>query len=358
VAEKKRKQLHQSGLEMYDVCGTRFYYRYIAGIKRPPSSYLVRGSACDTGANADLDNKIVTNELLERDVVLDITRDAVQKHKEVANMVPDDDETGLSHADLVGQITDTAVRLVGAYHDEAAPKMKPFKTQSEFSIKLDKFLRARADSIYTEAENKAGWMKRTMNAQARALNAAARDGWDLVGTRDLIEGTAVDVSNGRFLNTNQPFTIRDLKSSKKSPTQRKEENGKIVSLGTADESEQLTIYALASKVIDGRLPDSVALDYIVDLKRGPEYRPVFSTRTEQDVDVALNRIANAIANIQLGSFVPISQTHWQCSSSYCGYTSICPYFKQAKSVTVPSSLEGTANYTSPPLIQIQAGETK
>ena len=351
---KKRKQLHQSGLEQYDTCGQQFYYRYVAGIKKPPSSYMIRGSACDTGVNSDLDNKIVTAELLPRDVVLDITRDAVAKHKEVDAMVPDDDERGLSHSDLVGQITDTAVRLVGAYHDEAAPLMNPFKTQSEFSIKLDKFLRARATALYEEADTKAGWMKRVKSAQARALNAAARDGWDLVGTRDLIEGTAkiVTVNGCRDLDTAQPFAIRDLKSSKKSPTQRKVENGKVVSLGTADESEQLTIYALASKVIDGRLPDSVALDYIVDLKRGPEYRPVTSTRTEQDVDVALNRIANAIANIQQGTFVPISQTHWQCSPLYCGYTSICPYFKQAKSVVVPETLEGTANYTEP-LIQIQ-----
>ena len=346
MTDKKRKQLHQSGLDMLNTCGMRFFYRYVQGLKRPPSSYLIRGSACDTAVNSDLDNKIVTNELLPKDVVLDIARDAVEKHPEVAVMEPDEDEKELSHADLVGQLKDTAVRLVGKYHDDAAPAMRPFKTQSQFAIKLDKFLRARADAMYETAESKAGWMRRVTNAQARALNAAARDGWDLVGTRDLIEGTGILLGDAgeRKLNTAESFTIRDLKSSKKSPTEN-----------IVHESEQLTIYALASKVIDGRLPDAVALDYIVDLKRGPEYRPVVGTRTEQDVDVALNRIANAIASIQMGIFVPISQTHWQCDRRYCGYVDLCPYYKKAKSTTVPS-LEGSADYTSP-LVQIQTEKT-
>jgi len=332
---KTRKQLHQSGLEMYSLCGERFRYRYVEGIRRPPSSYVVCGSAVDRGVNADLNNKIVTQELLPLDAVQDIARDYVANKSE--GIEPDEDEKGLSIEELIGKTTDKAVRLVKAHHEVAAPKLNPFRVARRFSISLDKFFRQRATELHSKEDDLDDrWEKRTTRRMAESLNAAARDGWDLVGEQDLVEGTGDDK-----LDVSLPFAIRDLKTSKKSP----QENA-------AKESEQLSVYSLASLVIDGALPSLVALDYLVDLKRGVEYKPIFSAREQKDLLPTLNRIAAAVSGIQQGVFVPIVQGAWQCDPRYCGYFHQCRYVKHPKSVTI-TSLSGVADNTKPELVQIK-----
>lgn len=334
-----RKQLHQSGLEMYNLCGERFRLRYVEGHKRPPSAYMICGSATDRAVNSDLDTKIVTGELLADDAVLDIARDAVENHPEAKEIaLLDEDEKGKSLEQVLGETKDKAVRLVGKHHSTAAPILHPWRTARKFSVNLDKFLRTRATQTHEEAELSEGWKRRVLHAQAAALNAAARDGYDLVGEQDLLEGEKTDEGT---LDVTRPLIVRDLKTSKKSPTAT-----------IADESDQLTIYSIASLVIDGKLPERVVLDYLVDLKREVKYVPVISHRTNADVAVALNRAANAIAGIGLGNFVPIPQTHWACDPRYCGFTEICRYYKQPKSVTVPTELSGSADDSKPKLVQI------
>jgi hypothetical protein len=232
--------------------------------------------------------------------------------------------------------------LVTAHHSLVAPTIKPFRTDRRFSVNLDKFLRERAKEKHEDSEHaETSWERRILRRQGEALNAAARQGYDFVGAQDILEGSPVN-PDFKELDITKEFSVRDTKTSKKS----KSPNDVLI-------DDQLTAYSAASMVIDGRLPDKVRFDVLVDLKGGVKPQLLESYRTEQDVDVYLNRVANLVANVQQGSFTPTPETSWWCDPRYCGFTGICPYFKKPKSVTVSKSLEGSMNNNLPKLVLVK-----
>ncbi|MGH3427713.1 MAG: PD-(D/E)XK nuclease family protein [Mycobacteriales bacterium] len=352
--KQPRRQLHQSGVTMFSKCGTQFMFRYIYGIKRPPSAYMICGTATDRAVNANLDNKILTGELLGRDTVTDLAAETVEKSPDIPALDPvlfDEEDQGKSVQQVIGETKDKAVRLVGRHHLDVAPIIQPYRTARKFTVNLDKFLRYRAKTLYEDAEGieLSKWKSRVMRAAAAALNATARDGMDFVGEQDIVEKIPVITTvQNEETSTVEMLSIRDTKTSKKSPTK---------DLGYED--DQMTAYAMASSVIDGKLPERLVLDYLVDLKRGVNYVPVNTVRSEEDVDVYRNRLATMVAAVRQGVFVPTNQTAWWCAKKWCGFTEICPHFKQPKSVTVVSDLGMTGSAPDPlPQKLIQIGKVK
>jgi hypothetical protein len=305
---KIRKQLHQSGLEMLSKCGIQFEFRYLKGMKRKPKSFLICGTATDAAVGTDLDCKIRTGALEQESVILDVARDAVKYHPERDNIEPEDDEVGKSNEQILGDVTDKAVRLVAAHHSEIAPTVLPTATHRKFSINMDAWLRKRAKEIHAMAETmEVKGFQKIAHQQAAYLNAAARDGFDFVGEQDIVE------------KTETALVIRDVKTSKKSPSE-----------DTAEKSNQLTAYAIASQVLDGKLPDAMKLDYLVDLKKSTKTMTLTTRRDDQQAITYLNRIVNAIAAIRSGIFVPAPDQAWWCDNRYCGYHSICPHVKRTE----------------------------
>jgi hypothetical protein len=321
-----RRQLHQSGVEMAGKCGMQFYYRYIEGKKRRPSSYLICGIATDRSVGTDLDKKIATGELEQEDVLLDVARDAVETYPNKENLELDEEEKGKSINDVLGATKDKAVRFVKAHHGQVAPAMFPFQTARQFSIDLDAMLRARASELHIAAEEEAVPIRKAaLHNQARYLNVAARDGMDFVGEMDIVERFSEST-----IHPGPIQVIRDLKTSKKSP-----------SAGTADGSHQLTAYSLASFVIDGFLPDAVRLDYLIDLKGGVKCAEQISVRDQRDVLNYVNRIVSVVSMMQSGIFVPAPSTAWWCDKRYCGYYEQCPYVRNQVQI-LPPVLSGKA----------------
>jgi hypothetical protein len=313
---KIRKQLHQSGLEMLSNCGIQFEFRYLKGMRRQPKSFLICGTATDAAVGTDLDCKIRTGDLEQESVILDVARDAVANHPERDNIEPEDDEVGKSNEQILGEVTDKAVRLVTAHHGEIAPTVSPTATHRKFSLNMDGWLRARAKKIHAEADKmEVKGFQKIVHQQAAYLNAAAREGFDFVGEQDIVE------------KTESALVIRDVKTSKKSPSEE-----------TADKSNQLTAYAIASQVLDGKLPDSLKLDYIIDLKKSTKTMTLVTKRDEQQAMSYLNRIVNAIASIRSGIFVPAPDQAWWCDARYCGFHSICPHVKRTE-ISVPQFVQ-------------------
>jgi len=316
ITPKIRQQLHQSGLEMLSKCGIQFEFRYLKGMKRKPKSFLICGTATDAAVGTDLDCKIRTGELEQESVILDVARDAVANHPERDNIEPEDDEKGKSNADILGEVTDKAVRLVTAHHGEIAPLVQPTATHRKFSINMDAWLRKRAKEIHTLADTmEVKGFQKIAHQQAAYLNAAARDGFDFVGEQDIVE------------KSESSLVIRDVKTSKKSPSE-----------DTADKSNQLTAYAIASQVLDGKLPTSMKLDYLIDLKKSTKTMTLETRRDDQQVMSYLNRIVNAIASIRSGIFVPAPDQAWWCDQRYCGYHSICPHVKRTE-ISIPQFVQ-------------------
>ena len=311
---KVRKQLHQSGLEMLSKCGIQFEFRYLRGMKRKPNAFLICGTATDAAVTADLNHKIETGELEREDVLLDLARDRVENHPDKQDIELEEDDTG-SVEDVISATKDKAVRLVTAHHGRVAPTIQPFATARKFSLNMDRWLRLRAKQIHEEAEHAENpWHSKVKHQQAAYLNAAARDGFDFVGEQDIVEKSETEL------------VIRDTKTSKKSPNAE-----------AANESNQLSAYALASQVLDGKLPDKMKLDYLIDLKKETKTMTLETTRDAEYTQAYLNRLVNGIASIRSGVFVPAPDQAWWCAQKWCAYYNICPHVKH-QVTTVGSGL--------------------
>jgi len=235
-------------------------------------------------------------------VILDVARDAVENHPEKDAIELDEDEKGKSIADVIGETKDKAVRLVTAHHAEIAPVIQPTHVARKFSMNMDRWLRLEAKRIHVKADTLADdWSRRIMHRQASYLNVAAKEGFDFVGEMDIVE----------------PGVIRDTKTSKKSPSEN-----------TAHESHQLSAYALASQVLDGKLPEKLKLDYLIDLKRETKTLTLETVRDSADMVAFLDRLVRGIVSIRSGAFVPAPDTAWWCSEKWCAYHSICPAVKR------------------------------
>jgi PD-(D/E)XK nuclease superfamily len=329
ITPKKREQLHISGINMLSECGLRFYFRYVLGIRRPPSAYMHIGTAVDESIARDLGNKIEHGVLLPRSDTLGIAEATfdVRQAKEPIELEPDDKKEGRSLEIVLGEAKDKTVALAGLHYDEAAPKIQPSHVQRKFSINMDSWMRKRAKQMHEDADKENDpYRAKLLHSEAAALNASARIGVDLAGEQDVVE---------QYFNTipeseeHQLLTIRDTKTSGKSPVAT-----------IADDSDQLTIYSLASLVLDKKLPDSLVLDYLIytPKRHDTKYVPVTTTRTMEDLNVALYRFSNAIHAYRRGVFVPAKADWWGCSEKFCGYASICPAFKRPKLIQIQTPL--------------------
>lgn len=318
--------MHISAINMMAECGQRFFYRYILGIRRPPSAFTLVGTSTHHSVTKNLDNKIETGDLLPRNFAIGAAEekfDAEQKRQPI-ELDPDEKKEGLSLTEVLGEARDKTLSLAGLHYDQAAPKIQPVRTERQFSVNMDEFLRTRAKELHAAADTLTDvFMAKRMHAQAASMNAAAKLGMDFAGAQDIVE------KGPHYL------VIRDTKTSTKSPSKSLlDGNDKP---GVADDSDQLSGYATASLVVDGTLPDLMVLDYLVrtpgrhDLK----YVPTKTARTMTDVQMFLNRFANAVQAYRSGVFVPAKSDWWGCSEKWCGYFSICPYAKRPASVLVP-----------------------
>lgn len=335
--KKQRRQLHQSGVNMFNRCGMQFAFRYIQGLRRPPSAFMLCGSATDKAINYDLDTKILTGELSPLDVLTDIAAQSVEKDDRADSIKLDPDEEVKGRKQVLADTKDRAVRLATMHHTQAAPKIQPWRTQRSFTVNLDKFLRVRGDLLAEEAEmiDLSPWRKLAMKRQAAALRQVAKDGLDFVGAQDVVEKFQISAP-GAGWDQAQALDVLNIRDAKTSKSKKNQE--------WADQDDQMTAYATASMVIDGRLPDAMVFDVLVETtkKQAQTVQELQTVRQQVDVDIYLNRIANAVASMQLGIFTPTNQSNWWCSEMYCGYAHICPYFRKMERVGNPvADLEGT-----------------
>ena len=110
--------------------------------------------------------------------------------------------------------------------------------------------------------------------------------------------------------------LRDLKTSGKGPPKDAIE---------AKHWIQMTSYAFGKHVLDGVMPERVQVDYLVDLHRGIEHRPVVGTVNDFDLAALFNRLENIAHALKAGVFAPAPRDHWTCSEKWCGYWHTCPY---------------------------------
>jgi hypothetical protein len=267
-----RPQLHFSGLDKLWECGEKFRRIYLELDSLPKGTYVAVGSGVDTAVNRNLEQYILDQTLLSLEEIEDIARSAADFELRNNDIVYDADEKELGAEKANAEAIEKAARLAVLHAKDVAPHLRPTAVQRKWSLEIPGIP------------------------------------FDLVGTIDVQEGSQ---------------SIRDTKTSGKSPSE-----------GIADRSEQLSIYALAVRTLDGRVPDLVALDYLIDNKK-PVAKTYTSTRDDDDFQVVLARVENAADVIQKGAFTPARPTDWQCSLKWCGFFRSCKYAKRPKSAAIP-----------------------
>jgi hypothetical protein len=173
-----------------------------------------------------------------------------------------DDEKEFGVKKVKGEAVDKAVKLARAHAVQVAPQIQPVAVERQWSLEL------------------------------------SGCSHDLAGTVDILEAS----------------TLRDTKTASKSPDAE-----------AAARSLQLTAYSLAVKVLDGKAPERVCLDYLVCGKNEVKTISLFSERKEEDYQALFRRIEMGMKIIRSGAFAPANQDSWWCSPRFCGYWNSCSY---------------------------------
>ena len=103
--------------------------------------------------------------------------------------------------------------------------------------------------------------------------------------------------------------------------------------GMENDMDQLSMYSLASKVLDGEVAP-ITVDWVVATKTKTYPVSRETTRDHKDWTPLLWRIENAVKGIQSGVFQPAHRSSWWCGPLYCGYWDICPSVNNKRSYFV------------------------
>ena len=257
---------------MFEGCGEQFRRRYGARFNWhdkeeiiPPNSAIITGISTHRSIEKNLQTAIDTGDNLSLEEVKEIAFAEASGlwQKEVS--LSDSESENIEKTK--GESIDMAVALSSLHATELAPMLKPKSVERKWVIDLKNYP------------------------------------YDLAGTIDIEE----------YNGDNSASIIRDTKTAGKTPNQ-----------DTANNSEQLSMYALAMKVVDGKMPEKIFLDSLVKLKT-PKLVIQETTRNDFQLKVLMRRIECAISAIEKGIFIPARSDDWRCSPAWCGYWTTCKF---------------------------------
>lgn len=267
-------KVSHSRMNMLSRCGEQYRYRYIEGRRSRPGVSLLVGTAVDRAVTSNLRSKIDAGELLEVEEVDSIARDALEFEWNRSEIQLHDEEVAAGVAVTKGAAVDKSVRLAHLHAATLAPAINPTHVDRGFVLEIEEF------------------------------------GVEVRGWIDIQEGTG---------------SVRDTKTTGKTP-----------SADIADKSAQLDLYALAATFLDEarRIPE-VALDYLIDLKKGARATSYASVRNEETNGRALARIERFVLSVASETYLPTNPDSWWCAAKWCGYYDICKFAARPVTVAVP-----------------------
>jgi CRISPR/Cas system-associated exonuclease Cas4 (RecB family) len=123
----ERRQYHQSMINMFQKCPKQYMFRYLEGIKTPPSGALAVGGAVDAGSTRNYIQKVETGVDMPLAEVLEVAStdfDIRAKETEWKDEDP-------------GEQKDLTIKLLTAHHEQIAPTVDPATVQENFVIETD-----------------------------------------------------------------------------------------------------------------------------------------------------------------------------------------------------------------------------
>ena len=263
------KYLSFSRIRMALGCGMQYYFAYIEEKKRRPSFSMVRGGACHTGVEVNMRHRM--------DTLGPKGKDGREDHRVLS--APEEEISDLTR-DKIENEWKEGIELT---KEESAMKRKVKALLIDTSIEMTLHHRNElGTSIYPRAVE-----------QPFTLEVEGND-YDIHGFIDLLE-----LDRG----------ILDYKFRGKSPSKT-----------DCYDSDQLTVYAFADHLINGKTKRRpVELHTTWMLKKGPKAKVQEDFRDERDYRRFLMKFERVTQMIDSGIFLPAEEGHWRCSKKWCGY---------------------------------------
>lgn len=124
------EHISASQINTYLRCPAQYYFRYVRGIKIPPSSALTRGKCVHAGVEHNYRQKIESHV----DVPVNDVTEYVASEFETLQQ-----ETLFEADEDPGQIKDVTVNLSRTYHLELAPKIQPILVEQEILLPIEPY---------------------------------------------------------------------------------------------------------------------------------------------------------------------------------------------------------------------------
>lgn len=262
------RHLSWSQLSVLMNCGESYRRRYIEREFSPPGVNALIGSGSHSVIQANMLSKRDHGHLLTDEEVKQFAVDAFKR-----KLVKDDvrltaDQKAAGREKVLDEALDWAVKLAMLHHTELAPSINPDKIEHPWRLEI------------------------------KGLPP-------IVGFIDLQEKPVGKEKIGM---------IRDTKNVAKSPK-----------ASEADESDQLTMYALYTYFAEKSIP-LMALDSLVKTKT-PKVVTQLTTRKKVHLRTLFDRIAVLVQQIEKGVFPPAPRSHWLCSEKYCAFYGSCKFVR-------------------------------
>lgn len=271
---KRKIHISFSALSTLFKCPEKYRRQYIEKERTPSAISLILGNATHKSIERNLKNMILNQSMLPEKECEEIARDAFVIEFTRQPIKLKEDEKAIGLTKLKDKGKFDAAALALLHRVKVAPGLHPKASERYFKLAIK-------DTNYM-----------------------------ITGKMDDDEGNEV----------------RDVKTTSKSPKGDE-----------AEKSQQLSFYALAKRILDGKMPEGLYLDYLVNLKTKAKYVPLKTERTEDDLNILFKRIKKGIDVIEAGVFPPCESSSWWCSDVFCGYYQTCPYIRRPKIVLVKST---------------------
>jgi integrase len=226
--------LSHSQLDMFTRCPEQYRRRYIEREKIPPGIAMLKGTGFHGAAKRNFRQKMQSHEDMPPNEIVDAAVAEFEGSARGGYMLTEEERsTGADK--VVGQAKDQLVQLAYFYAAWQAPDYQPVLVEERVRIEL------------------------------------AKNPYDLLGILDLADTRDI---------------VADFKTT-----------GRSKQASEADTSTQLTIYAAAFTALTHRRPQRVALDVIVQGKKGCSRQLLESDRAPADFSALANRLPIAVPTI-------------------------------------------------------------
>lgn len=244
-------------------CPEAWRRRYIEGEKIPPGFAAMVGHGVHEAAAANFQQKIASHQDMPPSQITEIAVAALDERVNDEGVTLNPD--GGSFETEFGKAIDKTATLAMHHATVVAPAYQPTHVEEPFRIELPKLTH------------------------------------DLIGFVDML--------------TDQEKVV-DFKT-----TGRKKKQAE------ADNSLQLTTYAIAAKQITGKIATDLVLDVQVHSEKGVEHDVLQTQRGHQDFAILANTVNAVVGVINSGNFPPAAPGSWYCSAKWCGFFNSCRFTK-------------------------------